>query len=130
VSDELTPVQIMLDQWDENVEMFSDPGSMMADQNFRELIPHGYEAVTEIIRRMKLGQIYFNYFLLLQRICNFDPVPAQERGRVLAMGHRWIQWWENRHDLGWWDKLAEEEGIFPTEYGVTQGDVTPEQESS
>lgn len=130
MADERTDVQKLLDQWDENIQYFSDPGSMMADQCYRKLIPYGTEVVEEIMRRMRLGQFYFNYFLLLRRLCNFDPVPPQIHGKVQEMGFRWIEWWENRHDPAWWEMLAEKEGITPTEYGVKVSDVAPEQESS
>ena len=84
-------------QWLSDTRYSSSSRQMKDHPAFDVLVGMGPIAVEEIILRMKRGQLYQNWFLLLKALAGEDPVPTQYRGVVPEMAQAWIAWAEKKN---------------------------------
>jgi len=65
--------------------------TLIADENYKQLIPLGMVAVRLMLQDFRNGNFY-NYFPALQEITNYNPVRIGNMGKVKLMVQDWVEW--------------------------------------
>jgi hypothetical protein len=77
--------------WKSDTFYLSSISQKVAHPAYQEIISMGADALPLIIQELKNEPSH--WFPALRSITGYDPVSAENRGRIDAMAAEWINWW-------------------------------------